>query len=256
VARPKILLTNDDGVRAPGLRAAYEGLRELGDVTVVAPSSQRSGASHTITLEVPLRAHRLKDLPGYRVDFTPVDCVKLALKELLPERPDLVVSGINRGTNGGTLVHYSGTVGAAVEAALNGIPAVAFSLAQHRDPDFTASGRVVRGITERVLREGLDPNVVLNVNVPPGPFEALKGLRWCRMSMQPLEDDYEARDDPRGRPYYWLSGTGRLDGRDPDDDLSLLNAGYVTLTPLTLDWTHPERFGAGGSPYLVDLAEM
>ncbi|RMG15108.1 MAG: 5'/3'-nucleotidase SurE [Planctomycetota bacterium] len=256
MSKPRILLTNDDGVRARGLRAAYEALREVADVTVVAPSTQKSGASHTITLEVPLRAVPLDELPGFRVDFTPVDCVKLALKELLPEPPDLVVSGINRGPNAGVLTHYSGTVAAAKEAALNDVPAVAVSLAQLREPRFEVAAEVTRAVALRALATPLPRGCVLNVNVPPGAREEVRGVRWCRLSERRLEDDYEARKDPRGRPYYWLSGAGGLEGCDPEDDFSLLRAGYVTVTPLTLDWTHPTLFPAGDPGWLPDANEF
>jgi 5'-nucleotidase len=162
---PRILLTNDDGAHARGLRAAYDSLKAFADVTVVAPSNQRSGASHSITLDTPLRAHPLKTLPGFRVDFSPVDCVKLGLSHLFEGRPQLVVSGINRGSNGGQLAHYSGTVAAAKEAALAGVPAVAFSLAQWRKPDFSAAARVTSLVVQRVLAEGLPPGVILNVKM-------------------------------------------------------------------------------------------
>ena len=250
MARPRILLTNDDGVAAPGLRAAYEALREVGSVTVVAPSTQRSGASHTITLETPLRAYPLDDLPGFRVDFTPVDCVKLALLELLPEPPDLVVSGINHGTNAGQLVHYSGTVGAAKEAVLNGHAALAVSLCQYRDADFAAAGRVTALLARRLLERPLGPGRLLNVNVPPGPFEDFQGFRWCRQGLASLDERYERREDPRRQAYYWLTGLGPFRTQDPSDDLSAVNAGCVSLTPLRVDWTDEELFASR-----ADLAE-
>lgn len=259
--RPRILLTNDDGVRSPGLLSAYEALAEVADVTVVAPTDQRSGASHMITLETPLRAFPLSDLPGYRVDFTPVDCVKLALKQLLPERPDLVVSGINWGYNAGFLVHYSGTVAAATEAALLGIPAVAISLCSYRrKPDFATAGRVTRAIVEGLRSWRLPDRCVLNVNVPPRPWEELSGFRWCRQSLEVFEDEYEKREDPRRKPYYWLTGSlGALEGQAPDDDLTAVKEGYVSLTPLTIDWTHEavyadEGAGADGLAAGLDAA--
>ncbi len=243
--RPRILLTNDDGARAPGLAAAYEALAEAGDVTVIAPAEQRSGVSHQITLEVPLRAHPLERFPGYRVDFSPVDSVKLALKRLLPEPPDVVVSGINRGSNGGMLVHYSGTVAAAKEAAMHGIPSIAISLCTHARPDFRPAARLLPALVRLVRERPLPPNTLLNVNVPPLPFEQLAGFRWCRQSLRPLDDTYEERQDPRGLPYYWLTGAGPFKGEGGDDDLTAIEEGYVALTPLLLDWTHPELYGSG-----------
>lgn len=253
--RPRILLTNDDGARAPGLAAAYETLAAVADVTVIAPAEQRSGVSHSITLEVPLRARSLRRFPGFRVDFSPVDSVKLALKRLLPEPPDLVVSGINRGPNGGFLCHYSGTVAAAKEAVLAGIPALAISLCSLEEPDFRPAARLLPALIQRQLERPLPPGVVLNVNVPARPFEQLRGLRWCRQSMRRLDDDYEERLDPRGLPYYWLTGAGPLRGEAPDDDLTAVEEGYVALTPLQIDWTHPELFASGGGGYFEGLEE-
>lgn len=251
--RPRILLTNDDGVRAPGLRAIHDALLDLADVTVVAPVEQRSGASHHITLEVPLRAHKLQEFPGWMVDFTPVDCVKLALKRLLEEPPDLVVSGINRGSNAGYLVHYSGTVNAATEAAMQGIPAVAFSLCSWDHPDFGPAARVARQLVARVLAHPLPPRVVLNVNVPGCRWEELKGVRLTRQSLRPFDDDYEERRDPRRAPYYWLTGTPVPEGGDPGDDLQAIKERFVAVTPITVDWT-AERFHAeGGGAYLEGL---
>ncbi|MGE0710346.1 MAG: 5'/3'-nucleotidase SurE [Planctomycetota bacterium] len=248
----RILLANDDGVESPGLHAAFEALSELGYVDVVAPAEQRSGAAHAITLETPLRADALEELPGYRVPGTPVDCVKLALNQLV-ERPDLVVSGINQGNNGGILVHYSGTVAAAKEACLQGIPALAVSLCEYKNPDFTAAARVTRHLAERLLAAPLPPGVLLNVNVPNRPYEDLKGLRWCRQSLAPLPDVYERREDPRRRPYYWLGGSGPFRGRDAQDDLIAVEEGWVALVPLRIDWTCDATFGRGGGGLLGDL---
>jgi len=251
--RPRVLLTNDDGVRAPGLAAAYAALAEVADVTVVAPSEQRSGVSHSITLEVPLRATPLERYPGYRVDFTPVDSVKLALKHLLPQPPDVVVSGINRGQNAGFLAHYSGTVAAAKEAALSGHQALAISLCTLKDPDFEPAAALLPALVRLLVERPLPPGVLLNVNVPALPTRELRGFRWCRQSLRVLDDDYERRSDPRERPYYWLTGAGPLEGLDPADDLTAIQEGYVALTPLVLDWTHPALFADGGDEALDAL---
>jgi 5'-nucleotidase len=254
VSKPRVLLTNDDGVRSPGLLRAYEALSEVADVTVVAPADQRSGHSHMLTLDTPLRAKQLKDLPGYKVDFTPVDCVKLALKQLLPEPPDMIVSGINWGFNAGNLVHYSGTVAAAIEGVLNGVPSLAVSLCCYkRKPDFGPAARVTRLLVEKLLAEPLPANTLLNVNVP---VDAIKGFRWTRQSMRVLDDEYEAREDPRGRTYYWLTGSiGELRGLDAKDDLEVVHDGYVALTPLTVDWTHEGlmKSHGEGSQWLEEL---
>lgn len=243
----RILLANDDGADSPGLRAAYEALLPLGEVTVVAPHAQQSGASHAITLETPLRATPLLgDMPGFRVPGRPVDCVKLALDQLLTHPPDLVVSGINEGSNGGVLVHYSGTVSAAKEATLQGISALAISLCQWKDPDFRASAKVLGILAARLLAAPLPKGVLLNVNVPPGSYEDLKGLRWTRQAIAPLPDVYERREDPRRRAYYWLSGSGPFRGERPNEDLVGVEEGYVALTPLKIDWTDEASYAAGG----------
>jgi len=254
LSKPKILLTNDDGVRSPGLLSVYEALSEIADVTVVAPADQRSGHSHMLTLDTPLRAKKLKGLPGYKVDFTPVDCVKLALKQLLPEPPDMIVSGINWGFNAGNLVHYSGTVAAAVEGVLNGIPSLAVSLCCYeREPDFAPAAAVTRSLVEKLLAEPLPAGTLLNVNVPVDP---IKGFRWTRQSLRQLDDEYEAREDPRGRSYYWLTGSiGELRGLNPQDDLETVHGGYVALTPLRVDWTDEGLMQSHGegSRWLDDL---
>jgi 5'-nucleotidase len=243
--RPRILLSNDDGVRAEGLRACYAELAKIADVTVVAPTEQRSGMSHGITLEQPLRAIPLTDMPGFMVDYTPVDCVKLALKQLLVEKPDLVVSGINRGSNAGHLVHYSGTVAAAIEAVLNGVPAVASSLCGWKDPDFAYAARATREICAKVLAGApVDPQVVLNVNVPNLPESRINGFKICRQSQRMFPDDYDHRVDPRGQPYYWLTGVFSFEGSAPDDDLTAIQEGYVAVTPLDVDWSHERSLGA------------
>lgn len=256
MTRPRILLTNDDGVSSSGLLAAYTALSEVADVTVVAPTAQCSGFSHKLTLDRPLRAYPLRDLPGYRVEVTPVDCVKVALKELLPEPPDLVVSGINRGLNAGMLVHYSGTVAAALEATLNGVPALAVSLGVGRgEADFGPPAEVTAQVAKGLLEHPLGTDVVLNLNFPRGPRADWRGLTWCRLSTAILPDAYEKRLDPRGRPYYWLSGDlSELTGDEPEDDLTLLRDRFVTLTPLVVDWTASEALAAR-APWSQTLAE-
>lgn len=251
--RPRILLSNDDGVRSPGLRQLWEELSRIGDVTVVAPVDQRSGHSHMITLETPLRAHKLHDLPGWMVDFTPVDCVKLALKQLLPAPPDLVVSGINYGWNTGHLVHYSGTVAAAKEALLNGVPALATSLCcWDKAADFGPAARVTRRVVEALLASPLPPGTLLNVNVPDLPEAELKGYRWTRQCTKLLEDTYVRRDDPRRKPYYWLMGAvDGLVGQGPDDDVGAVREGFVSLTPIAIDWTERALLARGNAGELL-----
>jgi len=241
--RPLILVSNDDGVGAPGNVALREALRELGDVITVAPFSEQSAKSHALTLHYPLRHYRVED-DVHAIDGTPADCVYVALfrEDLLPRRPDLVVSGINHGPNLGSDVYYSGTVAAAREAALRGVRAVAFSML--REDTVEACAEAAVGICKRVLDAERPPDQapLLNVNFPKeAPFE---GLRATRLGLRLYDEGVSVRDDPRGREYYWIGGPGgvrheRLVGSDTD----AVDDGYVSITPLLLRATHPEHLG-------------
>jgi len=237
-----ILLTNDDGIYAPGLAALYQELRQLGEVTVVAPESEQSAVGHAISLSSPLRVKKSpmdRGVWGWAVSGTPADCVKIALAELLPEMPQLVVSGINLGPNVGINVLYSGTVSAATEAAILGVKkAVALSLNTYKDPDFATAARVAGKLLSRLQRQPLSEPVCLNVNLPALPEEEIKGVRLTRQDTGPLVERFDRRVDPREHLYYWLAGIN--DHRDlaPDTDYGALQAGYVSITPLHHDLTH------------------
>jgi len=213
----------------------------LGDVAVVAPDRERSAVGHAVTMTEPLRAWRELWPDGrevFVVDGTPADCVKVGVKALLERRPDAVFSGINLGGNAGVNVIYSGTVSAATEATILGIPAAAISLDTFTDPDFGPAARVAAQVAAKILRDGLPPRVMLNVNVPALPAEEIAGVRVTRQSGAVLEDRYEERHDPRGRRYFWLAAE-RLSAPDPrdDDDITALEEGYVSVTPIHYDLT-------------------
>ncbi|MEW6516391.1 MAG: 5'/3'-nucleotidase SurE [candidate division FCPU426 bacterium] len=240
---PDILLTNDDGIYAPGLLALHQALQGLGGLEVIAPDTERSAAGHSITMLHILRVLEVERQGrpfGRAVNGTPADCVKLGLANLLPRPPRLIVSGINAGPNTGTNVLYSGTVSAAMEGAIYGVPSLAVSMgtlsSQH---DYTTAAHFSRLVAERILARGLPPGIMLNLNVPTLPLEAIKGLRITRQAHYRYHDKYERRLDPRGREYFWLSleNVSVLDP-SPDADAVAIAEGYVSLTPLSLDLTH------------------
>jgi 5'-nucleotidase len=237
VTIPHILLTNDDGIEAPGLRALADGLAGFATVSIVAPSREQSGAAQSLTLRQPIICHKVGERE-WAVDGTPADSVIVALHKLLPERPDLVISGINFGGNLGENVYYSGTVGAAREAALHHIPALAMSLcSKSAAVKFDAAATVARTTGELILKEGLPDQVLLNVNVPD-PWSG--GVRFTRQSKKITRNQLSEGKDPRGREYFWLFEQ-RID-KDvaPDSDYAAIFAGDVSVTPLHLDPTDTE----------------
>jgi 5'-nucleotidase len=232
--KPLILISNDDGVRAPGLRALADALQDLGEVIVVAPDRERSAASHAISLDHPLRAEQV-DPQVFAVDGTPVDCVYLALHHIVPRKPDLCLSGINNGFNLGSDVFYSGTVGAALEAALRGIPSVALSLERKNPQDFSHAVAFSRDLVEDLLvREeaAIEPLTFLNVNLPAGP---VRGLRVTRMGRRIYRDQVSVRQDLRGRTYYWIGGPEQKGEDLPGSDCTAVAEGLASVTPITLD---------------------
>jgi len=236
----KILLSNDDGVHAPGIRALAAVLAATAEVTVVAPLTEQSATSHALTLHRPLRIKELEPRV-LAVEGTPTDCVLLALKKFLPEPPDLVVSGVNQGPNMGEDVLYSGTVAAAMEGALLGVPSVAFSLASWRSREFEAAARLAARLTVRLLERTLPRRFLLNVNLPPRPEGEVKGYRFARLGSRVYHDAVVRKVDPRGREYYWIGGAEPTWTETEASDFAAVEAGYVALTPLLLDLT-----GRGG----------
>lgn len=242
---PSILVCNDDGVHAEGLAELATALRPLGDVVVVAPDRERSAASHALTLHAPLRIRTVSE-GIFSVDGTPADCVYLGALHLLDCKPDLIVSGINHGINIGDDVTYSGTIAAAIEGTILGVPSFAVSQeadskmsrdAQSRRFDFAYAGVVAREIAQRVLEDGLpSDDILLNVNVPEGPIQ---GVRCTRQGKRTYDQIVHEGADPRGAAYYWIgSGAAPHEPQDPDTDYMALHGGYVSVCPLHLDLTH------------------
>ena len=238
----RILITNDDGIAAPGIEALWRAVRDLGEVTVVAPDSERSAVGHAITLADPLRVAEFKGpggLTGHAVSGTPADCVKIAVRAIMPAPPDLVLSGINQGANMGTNLLYSGTVSAATEAAMLGLPAAAFSLADRHFADFTAAGACARRVALEIGRRGLPRGISLNVNIPPLPPEAIRGTVLSRQGRVRVLEWFDRRNDPRDRHYYWMVAERLEDEAEagtPVDD-AVVRAGFISVTPINFDLT-------------------
>ncbi|MBC7782740.1 MAG: 5'/3'-nucleotidase SurE [Burkholderiales bacterium] len=242
-----ILLTNDDGITAPGLLAVYHELTRLGEVCVVAPETVQSAAGHGITISKPLLTSRVtidQGVVGTAVDGRPADCVKLAISQIMPRQPDLVVSGINSGANVGINVLYSGTVAAAVEAAFLGLPSVALSLLLKNDitTDYARAARDSVTVIQDLLKRGLKGGDVVSVNLPAlRAEEQPKGIKYCRQCTRPWVDTYDRRVDPRGRAYYWNSSIFALGETESDTDVAFLRGGFITVTPLQFDLTRHDQ---------------
>lgn len=254
--RKTILIANDDGIFAPGIKALALALAEFAEVSVVAPDVEQSGVGHGITFRRPLRfkhtaAAGFGEIPAYRVDGTPADCVVLGVPLL--GRPDLVVSGINLGPNMGDDLTHSGTVAAAIEAVSLGLPAISFSQqsGEGGEYDFTASAAYAARLAAQVLAHGLPPRTLLNVNFPGGAF---KGARVTRLSDHRYEDSILTRSDPEGREYYWVAGKPRAEYAD-DTDYGAVHDGYVSVTPVRLDLTARDLLGEVAG-YLPDVGEV
>jgi 5'-nucleotidase len=241
-ARPLILVTNDDGVTAPGINALIEVMKTLGDVIVVAPDKPQSGMGHAITINSTLRIQKLNIhgvLDEYSCTGTPVDCVKIAVNKILHRKPDLCVSGINHGSNMSINVIYSGTMSAAVEGAIESIPSIGFSLCDDSiDADFTTSKKVVDVIARKVLKNGLPKDVCLNVNIPKSKDSELKGIRICRQARANWIEELDERKDPGGKTYFWLTGKfENYDAGQEDTDVWALENNYVSVVPVQFDMT-------------------
>lgn len=239
--KPTILVTNDDGIHANGLRALVEAMKPLGHIIVVAPDKPQSGMGHAITINEPLRLHksdRFGDIEAYACTGTPVDCVKLAKDKILHKKPALCVSGINHGSNSSINIIYSGTMSAAVEASIESIPAIGFSLLDFdAHADFSGATRVATIVAQQVLKFGLPPGTLLNVNIPALPTSELRGIKICRQAVAKWEEEYDERFDPHGRTYYWLTGKFvNYDKGEDTDEWALLN-GFVSVVPVQYDMT-------------------
>ncbi|MFH0880316.1 MAG: 5'/3'-nucleotidase SurE [Lentisphaerota bacterium] len=236
-----ILISNDDGIHAAGIQALYKSVRDLGDVHVVAPSAEQSAVGHAITLSNPIKTSKvIQDgaFFGHAVGGTPADCVKLAVCALLEKRPDLLISGINLGPNAGISVIYSGTVSAATEGTILGIPSMAVSINTFTNPVWDTAARVARQLAQTIIQKGLPENTLLNVNVPNLPFDQLKGYAVTRMGRSRFVEVFDRRTDPRGNVYYWMDGDLEPLGETNETDLTALSHGYVSLTPIWFDLTN------------------
>ena len=240
--RPLILVSNDDGVNAKGLKNLIEVVKPYGDILVVAPEVSESGMSHAISFKNPIRLTKIKEYDNvqiYSCSGTPVDCVKLALNQIVARKPDFLVSGINHGSNASISVVYSGTMGATIEGCLNGIPSIGFSILSHSlDADFALARKFSQQIFEKVLKQGLPKGVCLNVNFPIIDIDDLRGFKVCRQARGVWKEEFDKRIDPNNRDYYWLTGSFNNFEPDAEDtDEWALNNNYASIVPVKVDFT-------------------
>ena len=240
--RPLIFITNDDGITAPGIAHLISVAKEFGELCIIAPDKPQSGMGHAITINSSLRLHPTsyyQSTNEFACSGTPVDCVKLAINQILHRKPDLVLSGINHGSNLSINVIYSGTMSAAVEAAVEGIPAIGFSLCDYaHEADFTQASAYLKSVIGTILQDGLPKGVCLNVNIPKLKADELKGLKVCRQSNAMWEEEFDERKDPYGRPYYWLTGVFKnFEPESTDTDVFAVDQGYISIVPVHADMT-------------------
>ncbi|MDA8923588.1 5'/3'-nucleotidase SurE [Flavobacteriaceae bacterium] len=240
--RPLILVTNDDGITAPGIRALIDVMNTIGDVVVVAPDSPQSGMGHAITLDSTLYCTEITVDKGpqkeYQCSGTPADCIKLAVNELMSRKPDLCVSGINHGSNSSINVIYSGTMSAAIEAGIEGVPAIGFSLLDYRwTADFEPLKPYIEKITRNALKNSIPSDVVLNVNFPLLPKKEIKGIKICRQAKAHWVEKFDKRQSPMGKDYYWLTGEFINEDKGDDTDEAALAHGYISVVPTQFDLT-------------------
>lgn len=240
--KPLILVTNDDGILAPGLHALVDAVKELGEVVVVAPDKAQSGMGHAITIAHPIRLSKVNvfgDIEAWQCSGTPVDCVKIAVDKILKQKPDICLSGINHGANHSINVIYSGTMSAAIEACIESIPSIGFSLNDFSlEADFDGAKEYARVITEKIIDKEWDKHICLNVNIPKAKTLDIKGIKVCRQAYAKFEEDFEERTDPSGKKYYWLTGEFVNFDKDEDTDVWALENNYVSVVPVYFDLTH------------------
>jgi len=246
--KPLIFVTNDDGIHAHGIRMLIDRMRKIGKVVVVAPDKPQSGTAHAITIHTPLRLKFLAGEPGYEeysCNGTPADCVKLGFKVVMKRHPDLLVSGINHGSNSSVSVIYSGTMAAVFEGAMAGVPSIGFSFNNYStDAGIESCAAIVSKIAQKVLDEGLPEGVCLNVNIPDVPEGGIKGIRICRQARGTWQEDFDERLDPIGRKYYWLKGIFVKTGNGNDTDEWALENHYVAVVPVKFDFTSHEAMAS------------
>jgi len=238
----RILLTNDDGIGAPGIQSLWKALSNVADVIVVAPDVERSATSQAITVHHPIRVDQYcidqPNICAWRVGGTPTDCVKIAVEALLSEQPDIVVSGINLGPNLGTDVLYSGTVSAAIEGALHGIPSVAVSLDTWQPGNFSVAANFTTQLVQVLINKSLPANTLLNVNVPSVKSEQIEGVTITKLGVRQYANTFDRRQDPRGRVYYWMGGEILDNENDPDTDIVAVKQNKISVTPIHFDLTN------------------
>jgi len=240
-----ILVSNDDGIDSPGIYALVKTLKEIGEVTVVAPLKEQSAVGHAITMQVPLRVikyHKNGEFFGYAVDGTPADCVKMGIKNIMKTPPDIVISGINHGSNTAINIIYSGTVSAAREAAIMDIPSIAISLASHAATDFIFAAKVAKMLAQEIAGKELPVGTLLNVNVPDIPEDQIAGILLTRQGKSKWDDMYEQRKDPYGRDYFWLTGNLMEVDTEIETDQVAIKKNYVSVTPIHFDLTDYKTF--------------
>jgi len=245
LSKPKILITNDDGIFAPGIYALWEAMQEVGQTTVVAPDTEQSAVGHAITLSDPLRVegiHRTGGFEGFAVSGTPADCAKIAIRSLMDKKPDVLISGINRGANLGNNIIYSGTVSAATEGTMLGIPSVAISINSFNSDEFRGAKETAIKVVHYLTNNTLPSGTLLNVNVPYCPPEEIKGIKVTRQGNQYFQDDFDQRKDPRGRTYYWMKGKIVDDDQELYYDSKAVCDGYVSITPIHFQMTNESYF--------------
>jgi len=238
-----ILLTNDDGIRAPGLKALFHALKKKNTVSVVAPDREKSATSHRLTIHDPLRAFPFNDgIEGFAINGTPVDCIKLGISQLLSQKPDWVVSGINPGANTGFNVFYSGTVAAAREAASMWIPSIAVSIAMGPSIDYEGAAEYINHLIEKLSKQILPAGTLFNINFPPCPVNKTKGMKFVSQAIYHLYDTYEIRKDPRQVKYYWIGDEKFPVTRECSTDFGAIENNFIAITPLTIDTTDNDFF--------------
>lgn len=233
--KPKILITNDDGILSEGIYALWESMEEVGETYIAAPNSGKSGSSHSLTLSEPLRVKTLERKNGFKgwsINGTPVDCVKIAIKILMGGKPDIIISGINHGANLGNNIIYSGTVSAAAEGTLSGIPSMAISLASDKKNNYKSAKIYAKKIIKHILKYGLPVGTLLNVNIPNCDYEQINGIQITRQGNQCFIDEFEMRVDPRSSKYYWIKGKMIDEDRSIDFDGNAIKENYVSITPI------------------------
>ncbi|MFM7764531.1 MAG: 5'/3'-nucleotidase SurE [Sphingomonadales bacterium] len=248
MTKPLILISNDDGITSPGISALVETMLELGDVIVVAPDKPQSAMGHAITINQPIRLTKVELFQGveaWQCSGTPVDCVKIAIDKILPRKPDLMVSGINHGSNSSINVIYSGTMSAAMEGAIDGMKAIGFSLCDYSwEADFIPAKPFIKKIAENVLNNDLPYGTLLNVNIPKPEDGIIKGIKVCRQAQAKWKEDFDQRTDPFGRTYYWMTGNFVDMDHGQDTDEWALQNDYISVVPTMFDLTDHQRIGA------------